>query len=63
MKPRVVHDMKNVQTDFRLTKIVSSKPEVLEQIPEKDRRSGQKSVDLNSGAICQQKIHFRSTRI
>ena len=40
-----------VQTDFCLTKIVSSKPEVLEQIPEKDRRSGQKSVDLNKLSV------------
>ena len=49
---RLVYDIINMCADrgFCLTKFVSNKVELLEQIPEKDGRSGLKSVDLNNGA-------------
>ena len=49
---RLVHDVINMCADggICLTKFVSNKFEVLEQIPEKDSRSGLKSADLSNGA-------------
>ena len=48
---RLVHEIISLCADrgLCLTKFVSNKVEVLEQIPEKDRRSGLKGVDLNNG--------------
>ena len=37
------------ESDFGLTKFVSNKVEVLQSIPEANRRDGLKNIDINSG--------------
>ena len=48
---RLLHDVISMCTDggFRLTKVVSNCTEMLDSIPEEDRRTGVKDVYLNSG--------------
>ena len=45
----MLHDVISMCADFRLTKFVRNQIEVLDSIPEEDRRTGLKDVYLDSG--------------